>query len=305
MPSPLQAGNGPVVDRCTLKLRAAGTGSFGGADFAAGADLPEASAPRPFLHPITTRAGVTVTALRPADHVHHLGLSVAVSDLNGSNFWGGTTFTAEGPRILANHGRQVPGNWRQVPNGVAGKIAWMGADGAPVAREWRTILCHEHPDPQAWVLSMSSLLSAASGSDALRLSSSAVKGRAGAGYGGIFWRFPQAQSVVVETAAGVGPDVAHGSLSPWLSLNANIDGHPVGIVLLQNPLLEPLPWFIRSDEYLGAGPAVAWKNPRTVPAGQQLALGLHAVIRDGHIAGPEHVARLITQIPPAATAPAT
>lgn len=298
MTSPRHPGDESIIARDSSTIRSTAAESLGGAELVAGSDLPEGLAPRPYLHPITTHAGVTVTAVQPSDHVHHLGLSVAVSDLNGTNFWGGSTFTDQGPRILANHGRQVPAQWRSLPGGVTGEVDWVGADGARIARERRSVLRHDHADPRAWVLEMSSRFTAAPGVDALQFSSSAVKGRAGAGYGGIFWRFARSRSVVVETTAGTGPDAAHGSLSPWLSLNADIDGDHVGIVLVQDPAVEPLPWFVRSDEYLGAGPAVAWKDARTVPAGQEFALGLQAIIRDGHVSGPEHVTRLIAGIPP-------
>ena len=304
MPPPHHLSKASTVDQVQPAFRLAANESLGGADFAAGAELPRGLAPRPFLHPITTHAGVTLTAAQPPDHIHHLGLSVAVSDLNGSNFWGGSTYTADGPRILDNHGRQRAGPCRSTPDGVTGEIDWVDADGASIARERRSISYYEHADPQSWVLGVSSLLTAAPGVDALRLSSSAVKGRAGSGYGGIFWRFSQARSVMVETVSGMGLRAAHGSLSPWLLLNLDIEGEQVGIVLVQDSTLEQLPWFIRTDGYLGAGPAVAWETVRTVPEGQELALGLQAVVRDGYVSGPDHVARLIAGIPSTA-APAT
>ena len=73
-----------------------------------GVDLAPCLAPRPYLHPLRTLAGVPLTETGPDDHPHHLGLSLAFSDVNGSNFWGGSTYTCNGPAILANHGRQVP-----------------------------------------------------------------------------------------------------------------------------------------------------------------------------------------------------
>ncbi len=41
----------------------------------------------PHLHPVTTLAGTAVTELSPADHTHHLGVGVAVPDVEGHNFW--------------------------------------------------------------------------------------------------------------------------------------------------------------------------------------------------------------------------
>ena len=43
-------------------------------------ELPARLSPRPCLHPVTTLAGTAVTELSPADHIHQLGVGVAVSD---------------------------------------------------------------------------------------------------------------------------------------------------------------------------------------------------------------------------------
>src|SRR5690242_14392931 len=75
--------------------------------------LPAMVAPRPYLHPVTTLGGTTVTGFMPGDHQHHLGASVAIPVLNRANFWGGSTYVAgRGPLRLDNHGRQVHLGWR-------------------------------------------------------------------------------------------------------------------------------------------------------------------------------------------------
>jgi len=69
--------------------------------------LPARLSPRPYLHPVTTLAGTAVTELTPADHTHHLGVGVAVPDVEGHNFWGGRTYVRDqGPTELDNHGAQ-------------------------------------------------------------------------------------------------------------------------------------------------------------------------------------------------------
>jgi hypothetical protein len=68
---------------------------------------PAKLAPRPYLHPVRSLAGTVATQSEPADHRHHLGLSIAFPDVNGTNFWGGSTYTpASGPVLLDNHGVQ-------------------------------------------------------------------------------------------------------------------------------------------------------------------------------------------------------
>ena len=69
-----------------------------------GGTIPTSS-PRPYLHPVRTRAGVVVSAHHPADHDWHLGVGVAIPDANGTSFWGGGTYIhGQGYVLLNNHG---------------------------------------------------------------------------------------------------------------------------------------------------------------------------------------------------------
>ncbi|WP_458780779.1 DUF6807 family protein [Arthrobacter sp. D3-16] len=259
---------------------------------------PAYLAPRPFLHPIRSTAGVIVTAAEPADHRHHLGLSVAFSDVNGTNFWGGSTYTAaNGPLVLANHGRQLPRGWQSTLEEESGNVSWLSKDGVELAVEQRRIRYFSRTGPGSWGLSLSSVIVPAAGMERLEVSSSAVKGRQGAGYGGIFWRFPQGSGEpLVLSDAGSGADAAHGSLSPWLSIGMEIDGAPVSVVLAQQPG-QLLPWFVRAEGYLGAGPAVAWAEPGAVDDRSPLQLALHAVIHDGHVSTAAQALGLLGQHP--------
>jgi len=267
-----------------------------------GLNLPATSAPRPYLHPVRSLGGATVTEAGPADHPHHLGLSVAFSDVNGTNFWGGSTFTAtSGPVLLANHGTQVPQGWHTSAGtgmaGESGAVLWKSESGDELAVEQRHIQQFAHPEPGSWSLSLSSVIRPAAHVGRLAVSSSAVKGRAGAGYGGIFWRFPcGSDDPVVLSDAGSGADAAHGSRSPWLSVTMRLQGGPVSVVLGQDAGHQ-LPWFIRAKGYLGAGPAAAWSESTHVDPGTPLRLGLHAVIHDGAVTTPARALELLHQHP--------
>ena len=259
---------------------------------------PDSSAPRPYLHPVRSLAGATVTESEPADHPHHLGLSIAFSDVNGTNFWGGSTFTAaNGPMLLANHGTQLPQGWQSSPEEESGGVSWRSASGEELVVEKRRIQYFVHPEPGSWSLSLSSVIRPAAGVERLVVSSSAVKGRPGAGYGGIFWRFARGSGdPLVLSGAGSGADAAHGSLSPWLSVTMRIDGGPVSVVLAQD-CERQLPWFIRADGYLGAGPAVAWDEPARADRVRPLKLSLHAVIHDGPVPTAARALGLLQQHP--------
>lgn len=259
---------------------------------------PDSSAPRPYLHPVRSLAGATLTEAEPADHPHHLGLSLAFSDLNGTNFWGGSTFTAgAGPTMLLNHGTQVPWGWQYADSGAAGNVTWLSEAGAELAAERRSIHCLEHPEPGSWSLSMTSVMVPRAGVERLAVSSSAVKGREGAGYGGIFWRFARGSGdPLILSEAGTGADAAHGSLSPWLSITMRINGERISVVLAQDRG-HLLPWFIRADGYLGAGPAVAWALPAHVDRAAPLRLALHAVIHDGPVPNAARALELLQHHP--------
>ena len=77
-----------------------------------GGALEPSLAPRPHLHPVRTLAGTPVTDACPADHRWHLGVSVAVQDVDRTNFWGGRTYVRDhGYQRLDDHGRVIRGAW--------------------------------------------------------------------------------------------------------------------------------------------------------------------------------------------------
>jgi hypothetical protein len=263
---------------------------------------PASLSPRPYLHPLRSQAGVVVTDAEPGDHRHHLGLSIAFSDVNGTNFWGGSTYSAaSGAVLLPNHGTQVPHGWQPSPQEdigeEAGQVSWLSKDGRELAVEQRRIQYFRHIGPSSWALSLSSVMVPAADVPRLEVSSSAVKGRKGAGYGGIFWRFPDpAGEPLVLSEAGSGAAAAHGSLSRWLSVGLVVNGSPVTVLLAQSP--GPiLPWFVRAEGYVGAGPAVAWAEPAAVDHHNPLKLALHAVIHDGSVSTAARALELLNQHP--------
>ncbi len=92
-------------------------------------ELPARLSPRPYLHPVTTLAGTAVTELAPADHAHHLGVGVAVPDVEGFNFWGGRTYVRDqGPTELDNHGAQRHTAYhRREADGFTEELRWVAA----------------------------------------------------------------------------------------------------------------------------------------------------------------------------------
>ena len=219
-------------------------------------DLPATVAPRPYLHPVCTLGGVEVSETGPADHVHHLGVGVAIADVGGTNFWGGRTFVPGlGPAWREDHGTQRHLRFAsRTGDGFVEHLEWLDPDGVAILREERRIAVRSLTSG-CWTLDFSFALTNLTDRP-LTIRSSATKGRAGAGYGGFFWRAPgSAEHRSVFTADVRGEEAINGSPAPWVAMcgpNWTLIFRQVG---------SSDPWFVRIAEYPGVGPALAWQNP--------------------------------------------
>ncbi|WP_098025403.1 PmoA family protein [Streptomyces sp. st115] len=235
---------------------------------------------RPRLHPVSTLAGRTVTQERPADHLHHLGVSIAVPDVSGRNFWGGRTYVrGQGPTALDNHGVQRSlGLERHGPGGFAQSLAWE-ADGVELLREHRTVNALEL-SATAWALDLSFALTNRSADD-LSVGSPATNGRPGAGYGGFFWRAPKETAPPdVFTADRAGEEAVHGRAADWLALAG--DGWTLVFAGAGEETRRD-PWFVRTAEYPGVGSSLAADERLPVPAGATVVRRIVTVVADGRL----------------------
>lgn len=98
---------------------------------------------KPYLHPLKTPAGHTLSLASPHDHKHHKGLMYALS-VPGVNFWEErSTLPGEVP------GRQRHDRFRSIREtgddiGFDEDLTWLPIDGgAPIFRETRTIGCRD------------------------------------------------------------------------------------------------------------------------------------------------------------------
>ncbi|MBN6053263.1 PmoA family protein [Nonomuraea sp. RK-328] len=254
------------------------------AEYVTRPDLPLTESPRPYLHPVRTLGGTVVTEIRPQDHPHHLGAGVAVTDIGGRNFWGGRTYVRDqGPTWLDNHGaqRHVAFGERDAA-GFAETLLWERPGEEPVVREERT--ARAVPLSRGWALRFSFTLRNLTGSP-LTVRSSATKGRAGAGYGGFFWRAPAGSpGLRVFTGEAEGEQAVHGSRAAWLALSAE----DWTLVFAQ----DDDPWFVRVAEYPGVGTALAWDTPLVFD--DVLARRVTVVVADGRLA-PGDVPALVAE----------
>ncbi|MFH9016215.1 PmoA family protein [Streptomyces sp. NPDC017943] len=243
-------------------------------------ELPARLSPRPYLHPVTTLAGTTVTESGPADHAHHLGVGVAVPDVEGFNFWGGRTYVRDrGPTELDNHGaqRHVAFQLRD-PDRFVQELRWVAA-GGELLRERRTLAAAELTD-RAWALDISFSLINVSGRP-LSLGSPATNGRPGAAYGGFFWRArKEAAPPQVFTADRDGEAEAHGRSADWLALTGS-DWTLVFAGATERTRRDP--WFVRTAEYPGVGSSLACDGRLPIPPGGTAVRRIVTVVADGRL----------------------
>lgn len=254
---------------------------------------PATESPRPYalLH---TRRGVEVTAYRPDDHAWHKGLSLALPAVGPHNFWGGPTYVHDAGYVpLPNNGAQVHRAFR-APFAAHAAFAvvdesldWVAADGSAVLTEERFLAAHAL-DEQTWALSWRSRLRNVAGMP-LAFGSPTTKGRPDAGYAGIFWRGPTSftggrilgpHGPSEEGDAG---ESARRARAPWAAFIA--PDCSAGILMLDASPASggAVPWFARSGEYAGLGPAPFSVAEAVLAAGETMELAAVVVIGDATV----------------------
>ncbi|MFF4395541.1 PmoA family protein [Streptomyces sp. NPDC001480] len=252
-------------------------------------ELPARLSPRPYLHPVTTLAGTAVTELGPADHTHHLGVGVAVPDVEGHNFWGGRTYVRDqGPTELDNHGAQRHTGFQlRDPDGFVEELRWV-APGAELLRERRTVAATELT-ATAWALDFTFSLTNVT-PKALSIGSPATNGRPGAAYGGFFWRArKEASAPDVFTGERAGEAEVHGARADWLALAG------AGWTLVFAGATEETrrdPWFVRTAEYPGVGSSLASAERLPIAPGDTVVRRVVTVVADGRL-GRDEAAALV------------
>src|SRR4051812_796312 len=250
-----------------------------------GRGLDPTLSPRPYLHPVRTLAGTPVTDALPADHPWHLGISVALQDVDGCNFWGGPTYVrGQGYVWRDDHGHIDHEVFRRVDDtGFAERLRWVTSAGELLLREHRSI--EGRPADHGWELELTTTLTNASGRD-LRIGSPATNGReGGAGYGGFFWRLPRAGEPWGRTQSATGESAGHGSLATWLAWSDPAAGFTLVFTRAER-VGRADPWFVRIEDYPGVGLQLAAREPLGLPSGGRVSRGMRVLLSDGVLQEP-------------------
>ena len=227
-----------------------------------GVGEPAEHSPRPYLHPVLTPGGRTVSGHQPSDHAWHWGLGIAIStvDVTGQdhpvNLWGGPTYIRdEGYLQLPNNGSQRELSRTVTGDGIVQHLSWHAADGGRFLteqRDWhtRTVVA----GGVEWIRTTVRSRWVNDTAAHLVFGSPTTSGRPGAGYGGFFLRlapdFDGAEVLVPDRsgpggAAVVEESEAMGTAGPWLALRSE-EASVLMVAAAQNPR-DPTPWFVRAS----------------------------------------------------------
>jgi hypothetical protein len=235
-------------------------------------DVEPSQGPRPYLHPVRTLGGVPVTDCAPDDHAWHLGASLAMQDVAGTNLWGGRTYVrGQGYTWRDDHGAIVHTGWLPADDGLRHRLEWRDRDGGVLLTEERHLAAAR--DPLGWRLSVAFTLVA---DRPVPLGSPATNGRpGGAGYGGFFWRAAPGATRAF-TADAEGEEQVNGSAAPWLALTG-----PGPYTLVFRGLAGDDRWFVRTGIYPGVCAALAFDRPLLVTPEAPVARRLTVLVADG------------------------
>lgn len=251
-------------------------------------DAPATEAPRPYLHPLHTLAGETVTGFRPDDHPWHHGLSFTSANLSGQNFWGGRTYVRDrGYTQLDDHGRVEHVSWdRRSADRLTERLRWITASGAGWIDERRELaVAWVDAGRGEWALEIGFALRNVAERD-LEFRSPTTEGRPEAGYGGLFWRGPDSfVGGKVRTEAGSDGSRLMGERARWLAYTRPADGsgRTSTLVFVDHPAnpRHPTQWFVRAEPYAGVSFAYAFDRAYRLQPDATLTLRYRVVVVDG------------------------
>ncbi|WP_159611101.1 DUF6807 family protein [Glutamicibacter sp. JC586] len=261
-----------------------------------GKDISVTNSPRPFLDELKTLGGVHISDQQPLDHTWHLGVGVALQDVNGNNFWGGRTYTRADARYVWRHDhghiRTISNSFDRNTASLSSHLEWVGHDQQVLLEEHRTVdfhaFTHSATQTHGWIMDFSFTLKALN--ETVSIGSPGSNGRRNGGYGGFFWRLPKANGAEIFTESNSGEELVHGTRTPWLAFTAEFSaqsvsleergtGHGEATLLFCSDDNDP--WFVRSSGYPGVGSALAWDSPVVLNPGASLTRQIRVVAIDG------------------------
>ena len=206
-----------------------------------------ASTVKPYLHPLRTADGKSVTRGYPMipdvpgeahDHPHHKGLWFAHGDVNGYNFWAGEPDVEIGPEFKGR-GRIVLERVGKIVNGkssgsVTATFFWKTSEGQDLLYESRTMTFYS--DPRVRRFDFDATLSPEREVTFRDTKEGMFAIRVGAGF-----------KTIVNAQNKTAEKNTWGKRSEWVDYSGDLDGARYGIAVLDHPSNPRFPtyWHVR------------------------------------------------------------
>lgn len=233
--------------------------------------------PKTYVHPLCTPDGTVVTRDGPQDHIHHRGLMLAWSGVDGIDFWG-----EDNP---ARHGQIVHVQFEKPVNrGVKSLTHWK-AEGRLLLAETRTISAPEQSS-EATLLDWESVLTAPAD---VRL------GTAGHVYNGLGFRVAESMDLgdVLNSNGTTAIKQANGETAEWCAYTGKTASGKAGIAIFDhrgNPR-HPTPFFVMNDKFGYMSAAPSFREDFILRKGEQIRFRWRVAVWNG-ARGREEIARM-------------
>ena len=218
--------------------------------------------PKTYVHPLYTPNGSVVTYDSPPDHLHHQGLMLAWSDVNGIDFWG--------EKNPGKHGPIVHQRWLKLHAGPTVTLSalnhWV-ADGKVLVVERQTIRVSP---PAADFLSMDWESELAPAQETVKLSASHNP------YNGLGVRFPHCMDLgrCLNSNGTTEIKKANGDAATWCTYCGSMgEGKGVaGLAMFDHPNnpRHPTPFFVMNNKFGYMTAAPTFYKPFELTPGQKL-----------------------------------
>jgi hypothetical protein len=207
---------------------------------------------RPYLYPLRTASGKTVTRSFPAgqlpgettDHPHHAGLFYGHGDVNGFNYWAIQNVPAAESKPDANMGRIVLDRVLSVKSGkesgsVDAVFKWLKPDGQTLLTETRKMTFYAHPDLRIIdfefdfaAIDKVVFRDTKEGTFAMRVATALEEPpvKPGAKASG-----PARTGKLTNANGGEREAGVWGKRSPWVDYSGELDGEKVGVLMMDHP----------------------------------------------------------------------
>lgn len=202
-----------------------------------------ADRPKTYVHPLCAPDGTVVTQDGPHDHIHHRGLMLAWSGVDGIDFWGENNPARHGQ--IGHAGFEKTGK-----RGLKTLLHW-NAEGRLLLTETRTISAPEQ-SPDVTLLDWDS---------SLRAPANVRLGTAGHVYNGLGLRVAESMDLgdVLNSNGTSVITQANGERASWCAYHGKSGAGQAGLAIFDhqaNPR-HPSPFFVMNDKfgYLSAAPS--------------------------------------------------